>query len=297
MKIIVCIKVVPDISVLNFDLDSRCFDPDDFVYIVNPLDLVALEAALGIRERVGSGEIICLSVGPTTVMRHLRQCLAMGSDRAVLLWDVKFVGSDGFAIATVLAAAIRKMGFDLILCGREAQDDEGGIVGPTMAGILNIPHITAITRLKIPKGSQKVEVHRVLERGEREILECSVPALFTVHQAMNEPRYPSFPSSLEALRKEIPVLGLQELDLRREQVGVRGSQTNIINFSLPRPRPKVAIRMDSSLSPAERMKVLVSGGLSEKRGDLLEGDPKELAQRILKILEREKKHIRKGRNH
>ena len=288
MKIIVCVKVVPDISVLNFDLETRSFDPDDFVYLVNPLDMVALEAALATKERLGSGEVICLSVAPPSMVKHLRTCLALGGDRAVLLGDSKFADSDGFATAKVLAQAIKKTGFDLILCGSQVQDDENGIVGAALAGILDVPHISAVARLEILNGKKKAKVHRALERGEREVLECSLPALFTVHQTLNYPRYPAFPSSLAALEKEIPVWGLEDLDLSEEQVGKQGSLTSIIEFSLPRPRPKITIRIDSNLSPPERMKLLVSGGLEERKGEILEGDPKNLAERIVQIIETEK---------
>jgi electron transfer flavoprotein beta subunit len=289
VKIIVCIKVVPDISVLNFDLESRSFDPDDFVYIVNPLDLVALETALDIKESVGSGEVICLSIGPPLVVRHLRQCLAMGSDKAILLWDNLFTDSDGLAKAVILSSAIEKMGFDLILSGGCAQDDEDGMVGISIAGILNVPHISYVTQLEILKDGGMAKVHRALEKGDREVLECSLPALYTVHQTMNSPRYPTFPASLASIKEEIPIWGLAELGLREDQVGTQGSRTSILNFSLPRPRPKVTIRLDSNLSPAERMKFLVSGGLGDKKGDLLEGDARELAEKIVQIIEGENK--------
>jgi len=287
VKIIVCVKVVPDISILNFDLETRSFDPDDFVYMVNPLDLVALEAALDIKESVGSGDVICLSMGPPWVVRHLRQCLAMGSDKAILLWDNRFTDSDGLAKAVILSAAIEKIGFDLILSGGCAHDDEDGMVGISIAGILHVPHISYVTQLEILKDQGMAKVHRALEKGDREILECSLPALYTVHQTMNNPRYPTFPTSLVSLKEEIPVWGLAELDLREEQVGTRGSRTSILHFSLPRPRPKITIRLDSNLSPAERMRLLVSGGLGDKKGDILEGDAKELAEKIVQIIEGE----------
>jgi len=297
LKIIVCIKVVPDIHILNFDLGTNSFDPDDFVYIINPLDLVALEAGLGIKESVGSVEVICLSMGPPSVMTHLRQCLAMGSDRALLLWDNRFTNSDGLAKAVILSSAIKKLGFDLILSGGCAQDDEDGIVGISIAGILNVPHISYVTQLEIHKDQGIARVHRALEKGDREILECSLPALYTVHQTMNNPRYPTFPRSLSSLKEEIPVWGLADLDLREEQVGRRGSPTNILHFSLPRPRPKVTIRLDSNLSPSERMRLLVSGGLEDKRGDLLEGDVKEVAEKIVQIIEGENQKRKSRKKH
>jgi electron transfer flavoprotein beta subunit len=287
VKIIVCMKVVPDISILNFDLGTRSFDPDDFVYMINPLDLVALEAAIGIKESLESGEVVCLSMGPPTVVRHLRHCLAMGGDKAILLWDNRFVDSDGFAKAVILSAAIEKIGFDLILSGGCAHDDEDGIVGISIAGILNVPHISSVTQLEMLKDQRLAKVHRAIEKGDREILECSLPALYTVHQTMNNPRYPTFSKSLSSLKDKIPVWGLAELDLREEQVGTRGSRTSILNFSLPRPRPKVTIRLDSNLSPAERIRLLVSGGLGNKQGDILEGDPKELAEKVVQIIEKE----------
>jgi electron transfer flavoprotein beta subunit len=290
MKIIVCIKVVPDISVLDFDLDTRAFDPDDFVYMVNPADLVALEAAINLKKKLGSGEVICLCVAHPSMEKHLRRCLAMGGDRAVLIWDDRLADSDGMATANILAAAVKKIGFDMVLCGDQAMDDEGGIVGPALAGILGVPHISAVTRLLVSDG--KATVHRALERGEREVLECSLPALFTVHSTMSVPRYPAFPASLAALEKEVPVWGLAKLELSEEAVGAQGSLTGIVGLSLPRPRPRVTLRMDSGLHPAERMRLLLQGGLGEKKGEVLEGNAKDLARKIIQIIRDKKDHVR-----
>ncbi len=294
MKIIVCVKIIPDITILKFDPETRSFDHDDFVYMINPADLVALKFALDIKEKTGSGKILCLSMGPSSVTKHLRACLAMGSDEAVRLWDQRFADSDGLATAEILSAAVKKTGFDLILCGRSAQDSDNGITGPAMAALLDIPHVSAIDLLEIREASRSAKIHRMLERGEKEVLECSLPALFTVHPTMKYPPYPSFPSSLTALRKEIPAWDMKELDLREEQIGKRGSLTTIVDFELPKPRPKVKLRIDSNLSPEERMKLLISGGKSEKKDGFLEGEPRDLAEKILKIINERKKQIRSG---
>ena len=294
MNIVVCVKVVPDISVLSYDLETRSFDRDDFVYMLNPLDMVALEAALETKEGRGSGLVTCFSMATPSRVKQVRNCLAMGGDKAVLIWDDRFAESDGLATASVLAAAIKRTDFDLILCGKEALDTENGIVGPSIAAILDIPHVSAVTRMEIQDGGRKALVHRALERGAREVLECSLPALFTVHQTMNTPRYPGFSSSLAALEQEIPVWGLEDLDLGEHEVGRQGSLTRIQDFSLPRPRPKVALRVDSSLSPSERIKLLVSGGMGEKKGDVLEGDPRELAKKVVELIDRERQKMKVG---
>lgn len=286
MKIIVCIKIVPDINILDFDLDTGFFDSNDFVYMINPLDLIALEAALTIKESMGAGEVICITIAQPSMTKHFRKCLETGCDEAIMLCDDAFDDSDGFTTASILASAIKKIGFDLILCGSESHDGDGGMVGQSIAAMLDIPHASAISKLEASKN--KAQIHRALERGEREALECSLPALFTVHQTMNIPRYPTFPSSLAALKKEIPVWDLHDLGLNKGEVGKQGSLTSIINFTLPRPRPKVTMRMDSSLSPQKRMKLLVSGGITEKQGEILKGDPKNLAEKLVNIIRNEK---------
>lgn len=283
-KIIVCVKVVADPSVLNFDLDTGSFDPDDLIYMVNPADLAALETALDLRDRLGPAEVICISMAPPIMAKHLRSCLARGADRAVILWHDRFEGSDGMAVAGILAAAIKKIGFDLVLTGNAAIDHGNGIVGPALASVLDLPHVSAITRLEISDGMEAATVHRALERGEREVLECKLPALFTVHQTMNVPRRPNFPSSLAALEKEVPRWGMEELGLNEAQVGRHSSAIKILGLSLPRPRPRVTMRMDSSLHPVERMRLLVSGGIGEKKGEILTGEPSELARKVINII-------------
>jgi len=294
MKIVVCIKVVPDTSVLAFDLDARAFDEDDFVYMVNPLDMVALEAALVVREEVG-GEVTCVSVAHPSMVRHLRSCLAMGADSAAVVWDDCLSDADGIAIAKILATAAKNIGFDLVLCGMESDDDRAGVTGPAMAATLDIPHINAIAKLEIEDGVNKAVVHRALERGRREILECALPALFTVHQTLARPRRADFPLSLASLEKEVPVWGLDDLGLDPVEVEERGSRTRITGLALPRPRPKVALRVDGGLSAQKRMKLLMTGGVKQRDAKILEGDAKDLARKVLGIIENHKEQPGTGK--
>ncbi len=283
INIVVCVKVVPDVSVLAFDPDSRAFDPDDVVYMINPTDLVALEAAVGLRESAGAGEVTVLCMAPPSLTRKVRDCLAMGADRAIMLWDDKFKGSDSITTARILAAAVAAIGFDLVLCGDRADDGHAGVVGPALAGILEVAHISAITRLEM---GPTATVHRALEKGEREVLRCGLPALFTVHPTMNAPRRPSFPAAVAALEAEVPVWGLAQLGLAEDQVGETGSMSTMVALAPPRPRPRVTMRMDSSLDPAQRMRLLMSGGVKEKSGLMLEGDARDLAARVIEIIKR-----------
>lgn len=285
MKIVVLVNIVPDVSVMKFDVDACTFDPNDLVYAINPSDMAALEAALCIRERIGSGKVTCISIANPSMEKLLRRCIAMGADEAVMLWGHNFDGSDCIDTATILTAAIKKIGYDVILCGTESSDTVNPVVGPAIAGMLDIPNVNDVTSLKIKSGMEKVEVHRALEKGEREVLECSLPALFTAHPSLAVPRYPTFDSSMEAIKSEIPTWDFEQLNLSEEQAGLRGSPIRLSGFSLPRPRPRVTLRVDSNLSAAKRMKILLEGGVENEKTQIWEGEPRELAAKIIQLID------------
>ncbi len=285
MKIIVCIKIVPDISVVNFDFENGSFDPDDLVYMINPQDMVALEAALCISETNSAVEVTCLSVGLPVFERHLRTCLSHGGDRAILIRDKRLTDWDAQLTAKILAAAAKKLDFDLILCGHQSLDSEDGIVGPALAGLLNLPLVSQITRLEMAKDLKSAGIHQALEKGERSIQQCSLPALFTVHPVLNQPRQAHFPSALKALKTRIPLWDIDELGLEKTFIDSQKGDTSGVRFTLPRPRPKVTFRVGDQLPPAERMKLLVSGGPTNRKLDILEGDPDLLGKTIVRLIE------------
>lgn len=288
MKIIVCIKQVPDTKVpIDIEQDGKNITQDGLIYMANPDDLCALEAAVQLKEQRG-GEVTVITLGLSQAEETLRSCLALGADYAVLLKDQAFDGGDSFATANVLAQALKKMEYDLILTGSQTLDGGHGQVSATLAEILGLPFVSGVTRLE--KGSnQGMTLQRKLERGDREVIESTLPAVIGVTEGINSPRYASLPDVIAAMRQEIEVRRASDLGLRREQLGIKGSLTQLHGYTPPRPRPKKTFAPDSNLSPAERMRQLMSGGISKKKSsDLLEGEAGEVVKQIVQFLKDEK---------
>lgn len=186
---------------------------DGVEFIINPYDEYAVEEAIKLRDEHG-GEVTVISVGPDRAENALRTALAMGADKAVLVNDEAAFG-DEYTTAKVLAAAIKRNGFDIVLAGNMAVDDGAGQGGPRVAELLDIPQVTTITGLKVEGG--KATAERDVE-GDLEIIEVSLPALFTAQQGLNEPRYPSLPGIMKAKKKPLEKITLADLGLSAEEV-------------------------------------------------------------------------------
>jgi len=291
MKVIVCIKQVPDINVwIEVDPFTNSIDTEDMVYIVNPSDVVAVEAALAIKEATGNGEVILISLGPERVRKALRKCMAMGAaDEAIHLRVSASDHLDVFKTSQALAKAIDSLEYDMILCGDRAKDMElsGGQVGPMIAEMLGLPHVSEIDQMEISPDRKKAVVHRKLERGNREVVECLLPTLFSVAPGLNSPRYPSFSSSLKAIRSEIRKIGLESLGLESGDWGDRSAVTELLKISTPKPRQKRIFTPESHLSASERINLIMAGGIAEKKGDFIEGSPGEMAEQVVEFLVKE----------
>jgi electron transfer flavoprotein beta subunit len=155
----------------------------------------------------------------------------MGADDALRLTDPAFEGSDGFATAKALAEAIRKMPYDLIFTGTQAEDDGFGQVGVTLAELLGIPHAALVNRVEAQ--GKKVKAHRELEGGLEEVVEIDLPAVLTIQTGINEPRYVSIMGIRKVAKKEIKVLKTSDLNLKPEEVGLAGSDIRLEKVFLP----------------------------------------------------------------
>jgi len=285
VRMIVCVKPTPDVNVVCLDpFEENRIDPDDLVYEANPSDVVAVEEAVRIKEKNPLAEVVVLSMAPPSTISVLRSCLAMGCDEGVLLWDDDFRDSDSYATGVILAKAIGLGKFDLILCGSGAADTAQGQVGYVIADLLHVPILSKVNELRIHPEDHKITVERKIEKGRRQGVEVPLPALLCVEESMNEPRYASLPSLIGALRKDIGIHNRKSLGLSPQEVGVRGSKTKIVQLSLPRPRPKKLFTPDSSLSAAERMRLVMSGGAKQRREELFEGSPDELSRKLIQYL-------------
>jgi electron transfer flavoprotein beta subunit len=256
MNIIVCIKRVPETADADVMIDKsgRDIDKSGLVFDLNEWDSYAIEEAIRLKEKLG-GVVTVLSMGGEESNESLRKCLAMGADDAIRLTDPAFSESDGFATARILAEAIRNIPYDLILAGTQAEDDGYGQVGVVLAELLGLPHASLVNRLEVQ--DKKVKAHRELEGGLEEVFEIDLPAVLTIQTGINEPRYVSIMGIRKVAKKEIKGLGMMDLHLKAEEVGLSGSD----------------IRLEKIFLPS------VGEG-----AEMLEGKPEEIALKVFDIL-------------
>jgi electron transfer flavoprotein beta subunit len=206
-------------------INNNQISEDGVEFIINPYDEYAVEEGIKLRDEFG-GEVTVLSVGPTEVEKELRTALAMGADKAILVDDESLFG-DEFTTSHVLAAVIMGRGFDIILGGNVAVDNGAGQVASRVAELLNIPQVTTITKLTVD--GTKAVVERDVE-GDVEVIETTLPALFTAQQGLNEPRYPSLPGIMKAKKKPLERLGASDLSLNLEEISPK---TEVLELSSP----------------------------------------------------------------
>ncbi len=255
MKIIVCIKQVPDtesLGLVKINPETNTLIRNEVPSIINPFDENALEEALRLKEKQG-GKVTVISMGPPQAEEALRKSLAKGADEAILISDCAFAGSDTLATSYTLAATIKKIGeFDLILFGKQAIDGDTAQVGPGVAEWLNLPQITCVRKIDIIEG--KVRAERILEDAF-EIVETRLPAVLTVTKEINEPRYASMRGVLKAKKAEIALWKAADLGLDEKKVGLDGSPTQVIRIFTPLPRGKGEI-LEGSIP--EQVELLVN---------------------------------------
>ncbi|MFQ6067622.1 MAG: electron transfer flavoprotein subunit beta/FixA family protein [bacterium] len=253
MKIIVCIKQVPDTEELQkvkIDRETNTLIREGVPGIINPFDENAIEEALRLKEKKG-GEVTVLSMGPSPTEESLRKALAMGADEAVLLSDALFAGSDTLATSYTLAIAIKRIGkFDLILVGKQAIDGDTAQVGPGLAEWLNLPQITYARKIEVDE--DKIRVERVLEDAF-EVVESPLPVLVTVTKDINEPRYPSLKGLLRAKAEKIPIWTSEDLPLDKGKIGLEGSATQVVKVFIPQPLKKGEILTGETSQVAEKL--------------------------------------------
>ena len=236
MKIIVCVKQVPDTSGKVAVNPDGTLNRASMATITNPDDLNAVEAALVLKEQTGA-EVVVVCMGPPPAEGMLRECLARGCDRAVLVSGREFGGSDTYATSQILAAAINKIGVDaedIVMCGRQAIDGDTAQVGPQIAEKLNIPQISYAADIKVE--GKKVTVKRMLEDGYMTI-KTQTPCLLTCIKELNEPRYMSVYGIFDCYSKPYEVLDYNALKddplIDPSTIGLMGSPTNILTSFTP----------------------------------------------------------------
>lgn len=263
MKIAVLLKQVPDTQSVRLDPDTGTLVRDPADAVTNPLDLCALGAALRLAGGVPETEITAVSMGPASAEQALRQALSLGAARGILICDRACAGSDTYATALILAAALEKFGpFDLILTGLRASDGETGQVGPEIAARLGIPVITGAESLR-RLDSGELEIDRVTET-ETETIRFSLPALVSAAKGIGPADLPTLTRKSWARREPIAAVTAAELGLRPDEVGLKASPTRVVKILHPRlARGGERIRLvgpDALDRAAARLRALIEEG-------------------------------------
>lgn len=228
MKIVVCIKQVPDTVEVKIDPKTGTLIRDGVPSIINHDDKTGIEAALTIREQVG-GTVTVVSMGPPQADVALREALAMGCDEAILVSAREFGGSDTYATSGIIAAALKQLDYDLIITGRQAIDGDTAQVGPQISEHLGIPVISYAQKIKVEGDS--VIVERQFD-DRYHVLKAKMPCLITALGELNEPRYMTPGGIFDAYKKEITVWGRADLkDVDDSNLGLKGSPTQIAKAS------------------------------------------------------------------
>ena len=285
MNVIICVEQVPDSSKpATVDKGGRHIDASETGYIIDPSDLTAVKWATNQKDKSESGEVTVISKNGPAAGKILRECFAYGADRALLLNDLDFEDSDGYATGLILASAIKLLDYDIVLCGFQSADTNAGWVGPVIANKLGIPWISRVIDIQVDEVQKKVTVKRRLDGVNRAIVEVDVPCLLTVDPLWDEPRYASIRSIRMAQRREIEQHDRVSLGLSKEDVGTIGSKTHILELSISKPRPKRVFTPDSSLPAPERIRLIMSGGMAEIKDNRLEGNPEEVVPDLIRFL-------------
>jgi electron transfer flavoprotein beta subunit len=254
VRIIVLVKQVFQTADLKVDRASKTIVTQGVPRVISETDKNAIEEAVRLKEKHG-GKVTAISLGPPEAKEALREALAMGADEACLLTDSLLEGSDAHATANVLAAAVTKiLEYDLILCGAYSEDLFAFQVGPRLAEICNLPQITYAARLTLE--GDHVVAERDLE-NERQVVEAKLPCLVSVVREINEPRLPTLMAIMAASKKPTKIWSAADLSLEPSEIGFNGSLIEVLR---------------STVSAGERRRVM------------LQGEPQELAPKIVRAL-------------
>jgi electron transfer flavoprotein beta subunit len=261
---VVCLKQVPDTETqIKIAQGGVSVVTDNIKWVMNPYDEYAVEEALRIKEKFG-GEVTVVGVGPKRVTESIRTALAMGADKGILVDDPSALGSDSLGVARILAAVIKDLDYNLVLCGKQGVDDDYGVVGSNLAELLGIPQVSVVVKLEVSGDGATIKALREVEGGSL-VIEAPLPALVTAQKGLNEPRYASLPGIMKAKKKPLDVKTIADLGLDPAQVGEQGSKIKVVRLT----------------APAERT-----------AGKIVEGEtPEEKAANLAKLLHEEAKVI------
>jgi len=253
MKIIVCVKQVPDAKDVRLDPQTNTLAREGVQSIMNPYDQHAVEEAVRVKELLG-GEVTIVSMGPPQAEEVLRLAIACGADQGILVSDRAFAGADTWATSYTLAKAVQTLGpFDLVLCGKQAIDGDTAQVGPGLATRLQIPFVTCVQKVREATASGLV-MERMMDDGF-DVVAVDFPVLLTVVKDINEPRVPSLKGKMRAKKAEIKRLSAADIGADPACIGLPGSPTQVVKVFPP---------------PARGQRAIFSGPIDEQIDQLLD---------------------------
>ena len=269
MKVAVCVKQVPVVSMMRFDEETRRLVREGVPLEINYFDVLAMSLAADLKTALGC-EVVVLTMGPPQARDALVQCMAMGADRAVHLVDRPFAGSDTLATARALSLALSRERPDLIVCGLNSVDAETGQVGPEIAELLDLPQITAVTRLEVSSSRSVITAERLTDAGH-DLVHCALPALITVAEGAAHEVYPSREALQAAQSRDVSTLSAVDLSSDLTLFGAAGSPTRVSDIrAVVSERDGVLVRDTPVEETVERLLVYL-----EERGVFDEGEGRD----------------------
>jgi electron transfer flavoprotein beta subunit len=233
MNIVVLVKQVPDTSAeRKLNPADNTLDRDSVDAVINEIDEYAIEAGILLKEANG-GEVTILTVGPERATESIRKALSMGADKAVHVSDPAIHGSDAIQTAKVIAAALKTIEYDVVIAGSEATDTRVSVVPALVSEALGLPQLSHARKITVDGSS--VTIERVSDTGY-DVVQASTPAVISVVEKINEPRYPSFKGIMAAKSKPIQTLTVADLGLGADEVGLANATTQVVSFEAAPPR-------------------------------------------------------------
>ena len=263
MKIIVCIKQVLDTAAKIEIQGEKIVSPGSSL-IMNPYDEFAVEEAIRIKDRIPESEINVFSMGPESVKDALKRALAMGADHAIHILEPIYQKLDHLQVAKILSKVILRESFDLVLCGRQAVDDDMAQIGPALAVYLDIPFVTVVTKIQFSEDFKTADITRQVEGGHEIRKNMALPLLVTCQKGLNSPRLPSLKGIMASKKKVIQTINANDLDVDENTLDSQHSKLETLKLSLP---------------------------LERKKGIILKGFDVEIAKQLVKIIREERKII------
>ena len=249
MKIVVCIKQVPDTNEVKLEPKTNRLIRDGVPSIINHDDKSGIEAALQLKEKVG-GTVTVVCMGPPQADVAIREALAMGCDDGVLISGREFGGSDTLATSTIIAAGLKTLDYDLIITGRQAIDGDTAQVGPQIAEHLGLPQVSYAEDIQVESENSIIVKRQYEDRYQK--VRIKTPCVITALTELAEPRYMSVSGTVDAYAKEIKVLGFEELKdkLNPEHIGLKGSPTNVVQSFTKQAKGAGTVLKDASADEA-----------------------------------------------